>query len=68
MQPDIHFRRAIERAGVVQFFRELLTRRKAAVEIENLHEVYDRLPPVELLALLGREIAKDAFDIHLLPR
>ena len=41
VQPHVHFRRAVERAGIAELFRELLAGMQAAVEVEQLHKVDD---------------------------
>ena len=42
VQPDVHFRRAIESSSVAELLRQLLAGAKAAVELEQLHEIDDR--------------------------
>ncbi len=66
VQPDVHFGGTVERAAVMQLFCELLARGKAAVEIKQLHEIDDRLAPVELFSLLGRNIPQDCFNVDRL--
>src|SRR5262245_48592254 len=39
VQPDVHFRRAVERALVAQLLRQLLAGAQAGVELEQLHEI-----------------------------
>jgi hypothetical protein len=52
VEPDVHFRRAIEFALVSEFLRQLLAGAKAAVQLEQLHQIDDRLFPVsEALSL-----------------
>jgi len=37
----VHFRRAIESAGIAEFLRQLLAGAKAAVQFQQLHQVND---------------------------
>jgi hypothetical protein len=41
VQPDVHFRRAIERASVAEFLGQLFAGRKAAVQFQQFHQVND---------------------------
>jgi len=41
VQPDVHFRRAIESACVAELLRQLLSGAKAAVQFQQLHQVND---------------------------
>ena len=52
-------------AGVIQFLCQFLARREAAVEIEQLHQIDDRLSPIELLFVLAGELGENGFDIDL---
>lgn len=63
MQPDVHRCRVVRVAGVVQLGRELFARGEAAVEIEQFHEIDDRVAPIELLVALRRELGQDRLDI-----
>src|SRR6516165_8623433 len=65
MQPDVHRSRVLGVARVVQLFRQLLARGKAAVQIEQLHQINDRVSPIELLLVLASEILEHGFDIDL---
>ena len=64
MQPDVHARRVIHVARIVQFLRQLLAGVQAAVEIQELHQVNDRSAPVELLGVLAGKMGEDRLDIH----
>ena len=55
VQPDVHFRRAIVSPSVAELLRQLFAGAKAAVELEQLHQIDDGLFPVVLLVLRVRE-------------
>ena len=62
MEPDIHFCASIELACIAQFLSQFLTVVQAGVDTDQFHEVDNRSPPIQVLALgHGRQIA---FDIH----
>ena len=50
VQPDVHLGGAVERAGVAELLGELLAGVEAGVEVEELHQVDDRLLPVVVRA------------------
>src|SRR5439155_19862143 len=62
MQPDIHFRRTVERAFVAELLGELLARAQTAVELEELHEIDDRLFPIVRFLLRVGEFLDHGFD------
>jgi len=63
MQPDIHRRRVVLVAGIVQFVRKLFARGKAAVEIENFQQIDDRMFPVEMFVMFRSEAGEHGIDI-----
>src|SRR5271166_980388 len=70
MQPDVHFRGAVECAGIAELMGELLAGAQAAVEVEQLHQIDDRLLPVVFFFLPGGELRNHAVDLrprHRLP-
>src|SRR3954471_8020864 len=48
VQPDIHVRRAIESAGITEFLGQLFAGGKTAVQFQQLHQIDDRFPPIEV--------------------
>src|SRR5262249_9647112 len=71
VQPDVHFRRAVERALVAKLLRQLLARAETAVEVEQLHQVDDRLFPVQFFTLAVGDLLYHHLDFrpgHWLPR
>src|SRR5262245_4278183 len=65
VQPDVHRRGAVERAGIAEFLRQLLACAEAAVQLEKLHQIDDRCVPVEVLVLLVGEPRDHRLDIGL---
>ena len=63
VQPQVHFGRAIEGAGVAEFLGQLFAGAKAAVELQQLHQIDDRLLPVEIFALLVVDFLEDRFEV-----
>ena len=63
MQPDVHFGGAIEGAGVAEFLCQLLAGTKAAVQLQQLHQIGDRLSPFEIFVLIVVEFLEDGFDV-----
>ena len=62
MEPDIHFCASIELACIAQFLSQFLTVVQAGVDTDQFHEIDNRSPPIQVLALgHGRQIA---FDVH----
>src|SRR5262249_38485634 len=68
VQPDIHGRGIIGVTGVAKLVSELLACAEAGIDVEGLHEVDDRGPPFELLALGLRSLVDDLRDIDTLGR
>ena len=46
-------------AGKMKLLGELLARRKARIEIEQLHQIDDRMPPVELLLVARGKLVEN---------
>jgi hypothetical protein len=65
MQPDIHLCGIVHIAGVVQFFRQFLACRKAAVEIKQLHQIDNRLPPIKFFLFLASQFDEDSLYVDL---
>ena len=63
VQPDIHLGRAIESASVTQFLGQLFAGGKTAVQFQQLHQINDRFPPIEVFALFVVEFLEDCFDV-----
>jgi len=63
VQPDIHVRRAIESAGVAEFLGQLFAGGKTAVQFQQLHQIDDRFPPIEVFALFVVKFLEDCFDV-----
>ena len=49
--------------AIAEFGSKLFARREAQVEIEKLHQIDNRLLPVELFLVVGRELGEDGGDI-----
>jgi hypothetical protein len=64
VQPDVHRGSIFRIARVVQLLGQLLASSKAAVQLEKLHQIYNRVPPIEFLLIAG-EIFENPFDINM---
>src|SRR3954451_4442565 len=51
VQPDVHVCRITAVTGVAEFFRQLLSRSEAGIDIECFHQIDDRGAPLQLFAL-----------------
>jgi len=67
VQPDVHAGRIVGVAGVAELLGELLARGEAGVDIERLHQVDDRGPPLQLLPLRGDRLVEDGRHIDCRP-
>ena len=65
-QPHVHCRSVGGAAGVVQFGGELFASREAAIYVESLQKIDDRVAPVEFLMMLGDEPVQYCGDIDAL--
>src|SRR5262245_43652299 len=65
VQPDIHLGGVVRIASVIQLLCQLFACRNAAVEIEQLHQVDNGMPPIELLLILAGKVRKNGRDIDL---
>src|SRR5262245_382809 len=63
VQPYVHFRRAVERASVAEFLRQLLSGAKTAVQLQQFHQINDRPFPIIILVLFFGELCKNRFDV-----
>ena len=63
VQPDVHRRRVVLVAGIVQLGGERAARRQAAVEIQHFQKIDDRMFPVEPLVMLGGKRGQHRVDI-----
>src|SRR6476661_10040815 len=52
VQPDIHVGGAVELAPVAKFLCQLFAGTEAAVQLQELHQIDDRLVPIEVLILV----------------
>jgi len=68
VQPDVHRRRVVHVAAVVQLARQRLAVLQAAVEAEQLHQVDDRRAPVQLLRVLLCHAVEHRLDVDFLHR
>ena len=59
VEPNIHGRRIVLVAGKMKLPGKLFARRKAGIEIEQLHQVDDRMPPVELLLVARGKLVEN---------
>jgi hypothetical protein len=63
VQPDVHGRGVIHVAGIVQLLCEFLARAEAAAEVQQLHQIHDRLSPIEFLFFLRGEICQHGLHV-----
>jgi len=65
VQPNVHRRRIFRAPGVVELGGKLLARGEAAVELEKLPQIDDRLSPIEILGGGFGEFVHDRGDVQL---
>jgi len=65
MQPNVHRRGILHAPSVVELCSKLFAGGEAAVQFENLHQVDDRLAPIEILRRSFRELVHDRGDVDL---
>src|SRR3954471_1013742 len=63
VQPEVHLGGAIEGAGVAELLRQLLARTEAAVQFQQLHQIDDRLSPVEVFSLIVVQPLENGLDV-----
>ena len=63
VQPEIHLGGAIEGAGIAEFLCQLLARAEAAVQFQQLHQIDDRLSPVEIFFLIVVQPLENGLDV-----
>jgi hypothetical protein len=64
MKPDVHRGRVTRIAGVVKFLCELFARGETAVKGEELHQIDDGVPPIELLRSFLVQAVEDRSHVH----
>jgi hypothetical protein len=62
VQPNVHFRRAVESSSVAELLRQLLSAIETAVQVQQLHQVNDGFFPVVLFMLLAGGFRDYGFD------
>jgi len=68
VQPDIHGRRVIGVAGVIQLFRKLFSRGQAAVEFQGFQQINDGRSPGQLFACGGCSLVNNRRNVDGLCR
>src|SRR6266436_5864654 len=63
VEPDVHFRRAIELTLVTELLSKLLASAEATVELEQLHQIDNRFSPIQFLFLRVGELLDDVLDL-----
>src|SRR3954453_4735962 len=63
VQPEVHLGGAIERAGVAELLCQLLARAETAFQFQQLHQIDDRLSPVEVFSLIVVQPLENGFDV-----
>jgi hypothetical protein len=63
MEPDVHRRRIVHVAGEVKLLGKLLARGKAAVHVDEFHQIDDRFFPVQRFGIFGCKSIQNRGDI-----
>ena len=66
MQPDVHRRGIVRVTGEAQLVREFLAGGQTGIHVEQLHQVDDRVTPVQRLAGTAFHAVEHLLDIDRL--